>query len=171
MRWYVVPALLMAAGLPLMAAAALPVGAMAPDYLGKSRSGEPVTVSALAGKPVIVTFWASWCAPCLQEMPLLEALQQKLGRERIEVVAVNWGEQHQRYRQILDQLASVQMTLTHDRRKLIGRTYEVSEIPQLYLVGTDGRIAYQSKGYSLENAQGLLDTLNGMLQRTPTTVE
>ncbi len=167
MRWYAYPILLLAAGLPLTAAAALPVGATAPDYLGKSRAGKPVTVAAMAGTPVIVTFWASWCAPCLQEMPLLEALQRKLGRERIEVVAVNWGEDDQRYRQILDQLSQVQMTLTHDRGKLIGRTYEVGDIPQLYLIDREGRIAYQSRGYSPENAQGLLDVLNGILERMP----
>ncbi len=166
MRWYAAPVLFLAAGLPLMAAAALPVGAVAPDYLGNSRAGKPVTMAAMAGKPVVVTFWASWCAPCLQEMPLLEALQQQLGRERIEVVAVNWGEDDQRYRQILAQLSEVQMTLTRDRSKLVGRAYGVGDIPQLYLIDREGRIAYQSQGYSPENAQDLLDVLNALLQET-----
>lgn len=155
--------LLLAAALPLPADAALATGVTAPDYLGKSAGGQTVKVSAFAGKLVIVTFWASWCAPCLEEMPLLEGLQQKLGRERIEVVAVNWGEDGRRYRQLLRQLTDVQMTLTHDAGKLIGRTYEIDDIPQLYLIDSEGRIAYQSRGYSPENAQSLLDAINRLL--------
>ncbi len=159
--------MLLAAALPLPAAATLAVGTAAPDYLGKSPGGEPVKVSAYAGKLVIVTFWASWCAPCLEEMPLLEALQQKLGKEQIGVVAINWGEDSQRYRQLLRQLTEVQMTLTHDAAKLIGQTYEVGDIPQLYLIDREGRIAYQSRGYSPDNAQALLDAINRLMANGP----
>ncbi|HEY1076430.1 MAG TPA: TlpA disulfide reductase family protein [Fontimonas sp.] len=155
--------MLLAGALSLPAAAALPEGALAPDFLGPSRTGKPVKLSDFAGKPVIVSFWASWCAPCLEEMPLLEALQRKLGRERIEVVAVNWGEDSERYRQLLTQLTDVQMTLTHDAAKLIGQTYGLDDIPQLYLIDREGRIAYQRRGYSADSAQQLLDAVNRLL--------
>lgn len=159
--------MLLVAALPLPVAAALATGVSAPDYLGKSADGQTVKVSAFTGKLVIVTFWASWCAPCLEEMPLLEGLQQKLGRERIEVVAINWGEDSQRYRQLLRQLTDVQMTLTHDAGKLIGRTYGVDDIPQLYLIDREGRIAYQSRGYSPESAQSLLGAINSLMSTGP----
>jgi len=52
-------------------------GTRAPDFvLPEVASGRPVALSDFAGKPVLVTFWASWCAPCIEEMPMLDALQK-----------------------------------------------------------------------------------------------
>ncbi|WP_075216329.1 thiol:disulfide interchange protein TlpA [Mongoliimonas terrestris] len=52
-------------------------------------AGAPVTLSRFAGKTVLVNLWATWCAPCRQEMPALDRLQANEGSDRFEVVAVN----------------------------------------------------------------------------------
>lgn len=51
--------------------------------------GEPVTLADFAGKTVLVNLWATWCAPCREEMPALDELQERLGGQDFEVVAVN----------------------------------------------------------------------------------
>lgn len=72
------------------------VAAMAPassprpialDFNGPD--GKPTTVSAFAGKALLVNLWATWCVPCREEMPALNALQKELGSDRFEVVAIN----------------------------------------------------------------------------------
>src|SRR5690606_25064209 len=52
-------------------------------------SGNPVTVGALSGKTLLINLWATWCAPCREEMPALDELQRSAGDEKFEVVAVN----------------------------------------------------------------------------------
>ena len=66
-------------------------GDIPPDYLGYDSSGEKVWVSDHKGKIVVVTFWATWCPPCLKELPVLERLQRRLGPDLIKVVGVTIG--------------------------------------------------------------------------------
>jgi len=59
------------------------------DLKFNSPEGKPMSVADLSGKMVLMNLWATWCAPCRQEMPALNQLQQELGGETFEVVAVN----------------------------------------------------------------------------------
>ena len=100
-------ALFLAFASPTPAQAGLAVGQPPPDLLGKNPQGDEVRISDHGGKVVVVTFWASWCGYCLKEMPVLEGLQRAVGRERMEVVAVNLKEPPRTYRAILRQLEDV----------------------------------------------------------------
>jgi thiol-disulfide isomerase/thioredoxin len=63
--------------------------APAPDLAFTAPDGQPTTLSAFRGRVVLVNLWATWCAPCLKEMPALDALQGALGGPEFAVVAVN----------------------------------------------------------------------------------
>lgn len=58
------------------------VGEIPPSYLGKNRSGIEVQLSEMKGKVVVATFWATWCPPCLKEIPILEGIQRQVGKDR-----------------------------------------------------------------------------------------
>jgi thiol-disulfide isomerase/thioredoxin len=60
-----------------------------PDLSFQDASGKPMTLAAWRGRTVLLNLWATWCVPCRQEMPALDALQQRLGSPGFEVVAVN----------------------------------------------------------------------------------
>ncbi|MCG5476786.1 MAG: TlpA family protein disulfide reductase [Sinorhizobium fredii] len=62
-----------------------PIGGL--DFVGPD--GKPLTLASLAGKTLLVNLWATWCLPCREEMPALDALQEALGGDRFEVVAIN----------------------------------------------------------------------------------
>ena len=82
MRRRIVLALALALALPLMSSRVLAqaeVGLPAPEYLGRDGGGNDFNLSAYQGKVVVATFWASWCAPCKRELPLLEGLQKTIG--------------------------------------------------------------------------------------------
>lgn len=55
----------------------------------KGPEGEALSIADFAGKTLLVNLWATWCAPCRHEMPALDSLDQEMGSERFEVVAVN----------------------------------------------------------------------------------
>ncbi len=56
-------------------AAAVDIGSVPPDYLGKTDNGNEVHVSDGVGRIMIVSFWATWCSPCMKELPVLNAIQ------------------------------------------------------------------------------------------------
>lgn len=131
------------------AAAAQPaIGEAPPDALGRDREGRPVQLTDFAGRVVVVSFWASWCAPCLDEMAVLEDLQRRIGRERLAVVGVNWHEDLFPYRAALQKLDRVQITLTRDAEQQVGDAYGVREIPALFIIGRDGRLAHRHRGFA-----------------------
>jgi thiol-disulfide isomerase/thioredoxin len=76
------------------AVAGLKPGVIPPDYLGKTLTGKPVHLSALRGKIVVISFWATWCHYCLKELPTLAGLQSIATRRglRMQVVAVDYEE-------------------------------------------------------------------------------
>lgn len=66
-------------------------GRPAPPLPREHLSGDTVTLAALSGRPVLVTFWASWCGPCAAEAPALERFSRGLGA-RATLVGVNWSD-------------------------------------------------------------------------------
>lgn len=60
-----------------------------PELSFDGPDGQPRTIADLAGKTLLVNLWATWCVPCREEMPALNALQTELGSDRFEVVAIN----------------------------------------------------------------------------------
>src|SRR4051794_35912391 len=63
--------------------------AMAPDFSFKDLSGQPVSLSALRGHPVLMDFWATWCGPCRISIPAVDAFYRKHQAEGLHVVSIN----------------------------------------------------------------------------------
>jgi thiol-disulfide isomerase/thioredoxin len=68
---------------------AIRTGAEAPVFSGRLTGGESAKLSDYRGKVVLIDFWATWCEPCLEEMPVLESLQRKFGGQAFSVLGVN----------------------------------------------------------------------------------
>lgn len=158
---------ILAALLLLTAAAATAqpaLGEPPPDALGRDRDGRPVRLTDYAGKVVVVSFWASWCAPCLEEMALLENLQRRIGGERLAVIGVNWREERFQYRAALRRLDRVQLVLSRDEEGSVAEAYGVDEIPRLFIVDADGRLAHSHAGYvPADSAAGIVAEIEALL--------
>ena len=134
-----------------------------PERIGRAEDGKPLLMSAYKGRVVIVTFWASWCGPCRKELPVLEALQRKVSADKLLVIAVNWQENNEDYRSIKRTLKEFQLTLTHDGNGELGRKFGVHSIPHMFIIGKDGRIAYERSGYGEGSIPELVDDINAAL--------
>jgi thiol-disulfide isomerase/thioredoxin len=128
------PGLALALALAATAYAAPAIGDHPPDLLGKTPKGEEVRISERRGKVVVVSFWASWCGYCRKQLPVLETLQQAAGRERMEVVVVNFKESPQTYRALVRDLRKLTVTLTHDRDGAISDAYGVNAVVSWALI-------------------------------------
>ena len=76
-------------GLLASSAEALDAGAKAPEIGLKDLSGKTVDLASLAGKVVILDFWATWCAPCREEMPELQKFYKKYNAKGLEIVGIS----------------------------------------------------------------------------------
>ena len=136
-------------------------GDPAPTALGISREGEPIGLEQGGGRVQVVTFWASWCGPCLKELPVLEGLQ-RTAKDRVRVVAVNI-EDPARFRVLAEKLSSLSLTLANDGNKSASGSYGVKGIPHLVIIGKDGKIIAVHRGYSEDAIDRILAEINGAL--------
>ena len=139
------------------------VGEIPPDYLGRSSEGEEIRLSEGEGRIRIVTFWATWCSPCLKELPVLNAIQKKGGADRIEVIAINLKESKKQFRKALRAFEDFEITFVHDRRGSVARNFEVKGIPHMVMVDVDGLIAYKHIGYNESALDGIVAEINALL--------
>ncbi len=145
------PALAVAGGPP--GAAALgnvvppAIRAHAPDTLFTDLAGNPFRLSDFHGQTLLVNFWASWCAPCLREMPSLDRLRTALDGEGLRVLAVSVDANAAVARHFLDdRLGLPDMPGYHDPRMALGRALGVTALPATLILDRQGRIARRHDG-------------------------
>jgi thiol-disulfide isomerase/thioredoxin len=142
--------------------AAAKIGEIAPDVpLGTTSAGDSVKVSDYAGKVVVVSFWASWCAPCRKELPILEGLQQE-GKGNIQVIAVNIDSRDV-FGKAAKLLGELHLILANDRGDRGQRAYAVKAIPHMVIIGRDGRILDIHSGYGEASLDEIVDEINRAL--------
>jgi len=127
-------------------ALALEVGGPAPDFTLKSRSGENIKLSELRGEVVMVNFWASWCAPCRQEMPLLEELYGRYADLGFTLLGVNVEEDSSAALDLLKEIP-VTFPILLDTRNDVSKLYNVIAMPSTVILDRDGKVRYVHKGY------------------------
>lgn len=141
----------------------LKIGDVAPAYLGKNSQGDEVNLESLRGKITVISFWASWCPPCLKELPVLEKIQNQVGKDKLEVVAINYREPRKHFKKIKRKLSHLQLTLTHDRKGRISKQYGIKSLPHVLVIDKEGKVIYQNLGYNDEGIIALADKLNELL--------
>ncbi len=127
-------------------ALALDVGSTAPDFTLKSRSGENIKLSEQRGDVVMINFWASWCAPCRQEMPLLEELHDRYADLGFTLLGVNVEEDSSAALDLLKEIP-VTFPVLFDSRNDVSKRYNVVAMPTTVILDRDGNVRYVHKGY------------------------
>jgi peroxiredoxin/outer membrane lipoprotein-sorting protein len=116
----------------------------APDFELKTLDGEKLRLSDLRGRPVLLSFWASWCGPCRHELPGLSALNQQFKEKGLVILGIN-DEGKGTARKYSDK-AGLNFETLDDSGSKVYRLYRVYNIPTLFLIDKSGKISVFMKG-------------------------
>ena len=120
-------------------------GGPAPQLALLDLAGQPVRLSDFKGKVVLVNFWATWCAPCIEEMPSMQRLRDKLSLAGFEVLAVNFQEAQPRIDQFLKK-RPLKLTILRDADGRARTAWGVRVFPTSFVIDTEQRIRYTVTG-------------------------
>ena len=158
---------LLGSGLSIVALSGLAVadmtGKQAPDFALKSSTGENLRLSEYRGEVVMVNFWATWCGPCRQEMPLLEELFSRYERVGFTLLGVNIDDDPRRAMQMAKELG-VTFPVVFDDRKEVSRLYDVNAMPVTVLVDKEGRVRHVHHGYKPGYEEKYLTQVRSLLR-------
>ena len=118
----------------------------APDFTLKSLSGENIKLSELRGEVVMLNWWASWCGPCRQEMPLLDALQNKYRDYGFTLLGINVDEKTEQAQKLLKQVP-VAFKVLLDPQSRTSELYGIDAMPSTILIDRDGNMRFLHRGY------------------------
>jgi len=121
-------------------------GQEAPDFALKSSSGDNLRLSEYRGDVVMINFWATWCGPCRQEMPLLDDLYSRYQRVGFSLLGVNIDDDSRRAMQMIEELG-VSFPVLFDSAKQVSKLYEVEAMPVTVLVDREGTVRHVHHGY------------------------
>jgi len=121
------------------------LGSYAPDFTLVSLDGESVTLSELRGSTVVLNFWASWCAPCRYEMPLLQATYEAYAADGLVVLAVNMGEERRRVEGFAEDMVAT-FPVFGDEETRVGSLYRVRGAPTTFFIDRDGVVRQRYVG-------------------------
>jgi len=117
------------------------------DFTLESLAGDRVSLSSYKGKVVLLSFWATWCGPCKQEMPEMQALYQKLKSRGFEVVAVDMMEDKAVVADFVKKSGyTFPVLLDHTGEVGGGQMYNARAIPTNYIVDKNGKIVGRKIG-------------------------
>lgn len=144
-------------------AQAVGTGSMAPEIGLKDLAGHGVSMAGLKGKVVLVDFWASWCSPCREELPILNALYKKHRDRGFEVVAVNQDQSPDKVRAFLNSMP-LSFRVVHDGGKAVAGRYAPSKMPTSFLIDRRGIVRHVHAGFRVSDKAALDAQIDALLR-------
>lgn len=152
------------AALPLSADAAARRGQPVPEFRQFAVTGLPISSEGLKGSVVIIDFWATWCPHCKQALPFLNGLQQRYGKQGLQVVGMS-----------VDELPAQDIRTYAAERKLeypmvmaprsLQQEFGVRALPVLFVVNRNGVVVEQMLGFSEAHARSLENLIQKLLKQ------
>jgi thiol-disulfide isomerase/thioredoxin len=125
---------------------AVPLSQPAPPLVLKDRDGREVSLAGLRGKVVFVNFWATWCGPCREEMPSLEALAREFDPGDTAFLAVSVDDGWTPVDAFFEGRAKPPFTLLLDPGQAVSAAWGTEKFPESWVVGRDGLLRYRIVG-------------------------
>jgi peroxiredoxin len=125
-----------------------------PEIGLKDLNGQQVTAAGLRGKVVIVDFWATWCAPCKEELPVLQRLYAKYGKDGLVVVGVSVDKDVANVREFVKTM-KLSFPIAHDPEHAATKRFGPPKMPSSYIVDRSGAVRFVHEGFHAKDAKAL----------------
>ncbi len=153
--------LLVACGAPPEVAV---VGKPAPDFSLIDRQGKTWTLSELKGQVVFVNFWATWCAPCREEMPAMQELHEELPKDRFKMLAILNKDEPA----LADSFAAklgLSMPILDDQANTVGVKYGLTGVPETFIINKEGIVVRKFIGPAQWNSPRYIQMLKQFMDQ------
>ena len=153
----------LAGALAMTSMVASSTASIAPSFTLPSRAGDTVSLAQLKGKVVMLNFWASWCGPCRQEMPLLDQMHKRYSALGFTLVGVNVDANSKDAEEWLSK-TPVSFPVLFDRESKVSAMYEVSAMPSTVFIDRKGNVRYLHRGYKAGDEGEYLNQIRALLK-------
>ncbi len=140
-------------------------GTVAPPFELSSLDGDRVALEDLAGRVVLVNFWATWCKPCEEEMPAMERLYRRLRNDGFDLLAVSVDSDVSDVARFRDRLG-LSFPILLDPTQDTARLYQTFKFPESLLIGPDGVVIERYIGSKDWDAPAYVERIRRLLRRT-----
>jgi cytochrome c biogenesis protein CcmG/thiol:disulfide interchange protein DsbE len=117
-------------------------GDRAPKFAISTDQGKTISRSDFGGKLLVLNFWATWCAPCIQELPSLDQFARRFGGNGVTVLAVSVDRNEKRYHDLLDRVKPAFLT-ARDPDANLPASYGTYLYPETYIIDHNGKVVYK----------------------------
>jgi cytochrome c biogenesis protein CcmG/thiol:disulfide interchange protein DsbE len=138
------------------------VGDKAPDFHLTTDSGRTISRSDFGGRLLVLNFWATWCPPCVQEMPSLDEFQRRLASSGVVVLGVSVDRSERAYKEFLEK-AKVTFLTARDPSAEISGAYGTFKFPETYIIDASGRVVQKHIGPEVWTDENLIRQIQALL--------
>ena len=143
---------------------ALKGGGAAPPFRLPSLAGGEMDIASQRGKIVVLNFWATWCPPCVAEMPSLERLHRALSSEGLSVITISTDEDEAELRQFLSARGLTLPVLRDPGGRVVASAYRTTGYPETFVLDREGRLLQHVVGPAEWDSAEKLAHFRGLLE-------
>ena len=137
-------------------------GDTAPKFTIKTENGQQIGRSEFPGKLLMVNFWATWCPPCVEEMPSLNQFARAMGPQGVTVLGISVDRNEKAYREFL-QRNSLQFLVARDPDENISSSYGTFKWPETYVINREGKVVQKFIGPRDWNDPQIVNSIRALL--------
>lgn len=144
---------------------ALDLDEPAPDFTLKSNQDKNIRLGDLHGEVVMINFWATWCGPCVQEMPLLDELYKKYEDAGFTLLGINVEDMDdtEKVNEMVEEL-QVSFPILYDIESIASELYSVDAMPSTIFVDREGNFRYLHRGYKPGDEEGYTKIVQALIR-------